>query len=291
MKIAGFTFIRNAVLLDYPVTEAIRSILPLCDAFYVALGNSTDTTSDLIKSLNSDKIITIDTVWNESLRTGGRVLADETNKIFREIPQDFDWAFYIQADEVVHENDLNGIYAEMKKYKNDPKTEGLLFKYRHFYGSYDYVAKSYRWYRKEIRIIRNRKDIFSYRDAQGFRKLPNLKLNVREINAYINHYGFVRNPSSMLKKSKEFENLWAAKNISVADIDENELFDYMQGVHHLELFRETHPDVMRERIERLNWKFEYDLKQNRYTLKDKIRLFCDKNFGWIPGEYRNYHLL
>ena len=41
MKVTGFTFIRNAVINDYPIAEAINSILPLCDEVVVALGNST----------------------------------------------------------------------------------------------------------------------------------------------------------------------------------------------------------------------------------------------------------
>ncbi|MBM3912615.1 MAG: glycosyltransferase family 2 protein, partial [Sphingomonadales bacterium] len=44
MKVSGFTFIRNAVLLDYPILEAIRSILPLCDEIVVAVGKSEDET-------------------------------------------------------------------------------------------------------------------------------------------------------------------------------------------------------------------------------------------------------
>jgi hypothetical protein len=46
MKVAGFTFIRNAVKNDYPVVEAITSILSICDEFVVALGNSDDGTGN-----------------------------------------------------------------------------------------------------------------------------------------------------------------------------------------------------------------------------------------------------
>jgi hypothetical protein len=48
MKVAGFTFIRNAVKNDYPIVEAINSILPVCDEFVVALGKSEDETDELI---------------------------------------------------------------------------------------------------------------------------------------------------------------------------------------------------------------------------------------------------
>ncbi|MBC7450898.1 MAG: glycosyltransferase family 2 protein, partial [Cytophagales bacterium] len=62
MKVAGCTFIRNAVKYDYPIVEAITSILPLCDEFIVALGNSDDTTEQLIRSIGSPKIKIIHTL-------------------------------------------------------------------------------------------------------------------------------------------------------------------------------------------------------------------------------------
>ena len=169
MKVVGFSFIRNAVKFDYPIVEAIKSILPICDEFVLALGNSNDNTEQLIESINSNKIRILSTTWNDNLREGGRVLADETNKAFYNIPDDADWAFYIQGDEVIHEKYLPVIKESMEKWKDDKNVEGLLFNYTHFYGSYDYIGDSRRWYRKEIRIIRPSKEISSYKDAQGFR--------------------------------------------------------------------------------------------------------------------------
>ena len=192
MKVTGFTFIRNAITYDYPVVEAISSILPLCDDFVVAVGNSDDGTRELIKSIHPDKIRVIDTVWDDSLRTGGRVLAVETDKAFKAIGDDTDWCFYIQGDEVVHEKYHDAIRKGMERWKDDKRVDGLLFKYEHFYGSYDYVGTSTRWYPYEIRIVRNDKNIYSYRDAQGFRKSDEEKLNVKLLDAYVYHYGWVK---------------------------------------------------------------------------------------------------
>ncbi|MGZ3920904.1 MAG: glycosyltransferase family 2 protein, partial [Bacteroidia bacterium] len=140
MKLAGFTIIRNALKYDYPVIEAITSILPICDRFYVGVGNSGDETRKLIESIGSDKIEIIDTIWNDSLREGGLVLSDETNKVFDKIPVEYDWCFYIQSDECVHENDLDKIKEACVKYKNDKNVDGLLFNYKHFYGQYNYIG-------------------------------------------------------------------------------------------------------------------------------------------------------
>src|SRR5256885_12387218 len=119
MKVSGFTIIRNAIKYDYPVLEAITSILPLCDEFVVAVGNSSDGTLDLVKWIKSPKIKIIETVWDDSLREGGRTFALETDKALQGIAPDSDWAFYIQADEAVHEKYYPSIRAAMEKYKDD----------------------------------------------------------------------------------------------------------------------------------------------------------------------------
>lgn len=184
MKVTGFTFIRNAVINDYPIAEAIQSILPICDEFIVAYGKSDDETLALIKQINSPKIKIIETVWDDSIREGGKTFAIETDKAYAQISDDTDWAFYIQGDEIVHEKYLPFIKAAMEANLSADKVEGLLFKYLHFYGSYDYTASSRRWYRNEIRVLKFDKAVKSYRDAQGFRK-DNRKIRVKPIDAYI----------------------------------------------------------------------------------------------------------
>ncbi len=106
MKVTGFTFIRNALKYDYPVVQAIRSILPLVDDFVVAVGRSEDETLALIRSIDPTKIKIVETIWDDSQREGGKVLALETDKAFQAISQEADWCFYLQGDEVIHENIL-----------------------------------------------------------------------------------------------------------------------------------------------------------------------------------------
>ncbi len=165
MKVSGFTIARNVVRADYPLEEAIRSIEPLCDEIIVAVGKSDDNTREFVQSLNIDKLIIVDTVWDDNLREGGKVLADETNKALNACSSDSDWLFYIQADECVHEDDLIKIKNTMENCLNDPHIDGLLFDYLHFYGSYDFLGDSRRWYNQEIRIIRNNKGIKCWKDA------------------------------------------------------------------------------------------------------------------------------
>ena len=287
MKVAGFTIIRNAIKYDYPVVEAITSILPLCDEFIVAVGNSEDETLQLIKSINSPKIKIIETVWDDALRQGGQVLAIETNKAFDAISADTDWCFYIQSDECVHEKHLASIKEAMQKYKDDKQVDGLLFNYVHFYGTYNYVGNSRRWYRKEIRIIRNDKAIRSYKDAQGFRKTDNSKLNVKPISAEIYHYGWVKPPKAQQAKQENFHKMWHDDEWMKKNIAEVEEFDYSQ-IDSLEEFKGTHPSVMKQRVSAANWNFKFDRSQIKISTKDKILLLIEKTTGWKVGEYRNY---
>ncbi len=290
MKISGFTFVRNAVKYDYPVVESITSILPAVDEFIVSVGNSTDNTLDLIQSINSPKVKIVHSVWDESLKTGGKVLAVETDKAFAQIAGDSDWAFYLQADEVVHEKYLEIIRTAAEQYLNNPSVEGLLFKYLHFYGTYDYVADSRRWYNHEIRIIRNDRSISSYRDAQGFRKAGR-KLNVKEIDAYIYHYGWVKAPAVQMQKCYSSGKFWGGDSYVEPKHSNQELFDYSTDADSLALFQDTHPQVMIQRIRRQSWEFNFDLRRKQLSLKDSILHIIEKKTGKRLFDYRNYRII
>lgn len=289
MKVSGFTFVRNAIKFDYPVVEAINSILPVCDEVIVAVGNSDDNTLNLIKSINSPKIKIVETVWDDSKREGGRVLAEETDKAFKHISIDSDWAFYIQGDEVVHEKYLDEIKAQMLRYKDNKRVEGLLFNYKHFFGSYDYIGDSRNWYRREVRIIKNDSSIYSYRDAQGFRK-EGRPLFVKPIDAEIYHYGWVKPPVLQQAKRRSFDKLWHDDEWVEKHNASGENFDY-SNVDSLSLFKGTHPQVMLDRIKKKNWQFDFDISKKNFSFKDKILYFIEKKTGWRVGEYKNYKIL
>jgi hypothetical protein len=286
MKVCGFTIVRNAIKYDYPVVESIRSILPLCDKVVVAAGNSDDGTLDLIKSIDKEKIVIIETVWDDKLREGGSVLAVETNKAMDAIAADFDWCFYIQADEVIHENSYPVIQNAMKKWVDVPEVEGLLFKYHHFWGTYDYLGINRQWYKHEIRIIRNNKQIRSYRDAQGFR-LNNRKLNVKPIDAYIYHYGYVRPPAIMKEKMKDFSELYHSNDNLKKEVQRISNFKY-EEVDAVKQFTGSHPSILKKRIEGMVWSVKIDQKQFKMNLKDRLLFVFERLFKYRLFEYKNY---
>lgn len=291
MKVGGFTFIRNAVKNDYPVVEAITSILPICDEFVIALGNCEDDTEELILGINSPKIRIIRTIWDDSLREGGVVFANQTDIAFNNLSADVDWAFYIQGDECVHEKYLPLVKKEMENNLSNNAVEGLLFKYLHFYGSYDYYGHSRRWYRREIRILRNNKAIHSYRDAQGFR-LDGRKIQVKLIDAYIYHYGWVKPPDGLKNKLKNFNQFYHTDEWLKSNIPETFEFDY-KNADRLIQFTDTHPKVMQNRINSINWKLNLDIKKlsKKMSFRRKALQKIEDLTGWRVSEYRNYKLI
>ncbi len=289
MKISGFTIIKNAVLNDYPIVEAILSILPVVDEMIVLIGNSKDDTTQLIQNINSPKIKIHHSVWDTVTHTNGTVLAAETNKAFDLVSPDSHWAFYIQADEVVHEQYHAAIIKACTQYKYDIKVEGLLFNYLHFYGTYDYVGDSRKWYDKEVRIIRNDKKIRSYRDAQGFR-FNGHKLNVKPAGAFIYHYGWVRSPETIMAKNLHVREVWHSGTDAIV-INPKDLAHNFESFDSLKRFDGAHPQVLQNRINNKNWHYELDISKKHFSLKNKLLYYFEKLTGIRPFSFTNYRLL
>ncbi|MDE3125687.1 MAG: glycosyltransferase family 2 protein [Bacteroidota bacterium] len=289
MKISGFTIIKNAIINDYPIVEAITSILPIVDEMIVLVGDSDDNTLQLIESINNSKIKIHHSVWDKSLQSGGTVLAVETNKAFQLINPESTWAFYIQADECVHEQYHAAILDACKTHQYNVKVEGLLFRYLHFYGTYDYVGDSRTWYNHEVRIIRNDKRITAYKDAQGFR-IGNQKLWVKPANAYMYHYGWVKSPEQMMRKNKNMAAFWNHASIQAIANSPQQVYNF-EEYDSIEKFTGTHPAVMKQRIAAKNWQINLDVTKKRFPFKDKLLYHFEKLTGIRPFDFRNYRLL
>lgn len=290
MFISGFTIIKNAVKNDYPIVEAITSILPVVNEMIVLVGDSEDATTDLIRSINDSKVKVHTSVWNKALQSGGAVLADETNKAFQLINPNADWAFYIQADEVVHEKYHDAIVEGCRKYKNDKRVQGLLFKYVHFYGTFDYIGDSRRWYSHEVRIIKNDKSISAYRDAQGFRK-GNIRLNAKRIDASIYHYGWVKNPEQMKEKMKDVVKYWVADANQIEQLKQSvDVFNF-EDFDSIKRFDGTHPEVMQQRIKQQNWNVNLNPKKKKLSLKNRFLYLIERMTGVRLFEFKNYKIL
>lgn len=289
MKISGFTIIRNAIINDYPAVEAISSILPVVDEMIVSVGKSDDDTEGLIRSINSSKIKIVHSEWDLSKLPGGKVMAIETDKAFKEISTESAWAFYIQCDEVAHEQYHAAIRKACEQYEHQKEVLGLVFNYVHFYGTYDYYGNSRRWYNKEIRIIRNDARISSYRDAQGFR-IDGKRLPCKLIDASIYHYGWVKNPKLMDHKLRNLSKNWMGKEMKKRIDSIEGVFNYDE-YDSMEIFKGTHPQVMQKRISEKNWHVEIDVTRKRFTFKKWVMYILEKITGKRLFSFRNYEII
>lgn len=313
MKISGFTMVRNATKLYYPVKASISSILPIVDEFVIALGNcdDDDQTLEEINSIGSDKIRIIHTEWDLDKYPNGMEYAHQTDIAKNACTGD--WLFYLQADEVIHEKDLPVIKNRCESLLHDKEVEGLLFDYIHFWGDYKHYIKSHAWYAREIRIIRNNPDIHSWRDAQSFRRIPGFnykdynqkedtyKLKTVKANASIYHYGWVRPPRYMQKKYVSFVSDYKGKKDAHLFLKYKQPeFDY-GDLDRLHYFNQSHPAVMQEMINKFNWQDQLNesKRQKNGTVhkheKWKHRLLSMIENKIMGGEqiftFKNYELL
>lgn len=284
MLISGFTFIKNGILLDYPFLESIKSMLPIVDELVVVCGDSTDNTKQAILDLNEPKIRIIDSIWDADNRVGGFELAVQTNIALDHI-KGF-WGLYLQGDEVLHEDYLNTVRSACEEYLNDSEVEGLLFKYKHFYGSYQYIGIERGWYRQEVRVVRNLPTVRSFKDAQGFR-IADRKLSVKSIEAEIYHYGWVRTPEALQKKLELVNPLWHDDQWMQKNVHEQQSFNYDHSKL-LAAFKGTHPAEMKERIARLFWTFPYDPAKVKVSFIERLSLLFERLTGIRIGEYKNF---
>lgn len=307
MTISGFTIIKNAIKLDFPVVEAIRSVLDLVDEFVIRVGKSDDDTEELIRSIDSPKIRIVHCDWDTSTyKVNGMIYAHETDLALKECKGD--WCFYIQGDEVLHEAGIPKIREACEKYLHDERVEGFLLKYWHFWGDYDhYIDARHFAYPKEIRIVRNKPDIHSWRDAQSFRTIPGFdrkdyfqkegtaKLGCVVLDAYMFHYGWSRDPRCMVKKRIAQDAVYSG----VEKEQTEEYYDY-GNMSCWPRFRKSHPAVMADRLAKMDWakllRYEgaYTDMKKKFGFKYRIFNFIENHFmceGARIGGFRNYKIV
>ncbi|HEU5303771.1 MAG TPA: hypothetical protein VFU40_03925 [Gemmatimonadales bacterium] len=286
VKVSGFTIVRNAIKLDFPVEPSIRSILPLCDEVVVNVGRSEDETLDLVRSIDDPRIRILETEWDMSRRN--TVLGFETHRAMQACRHP--WGVYIQADEVLHERGAGELAAAIQAADGDPRIEGLLVRYVHFYGGFDTVATHRRWYRREVRSVRllPELDIRPYQGAQGFRVGPrHRKIRARITGAEVYHYGWARPARALREKRDLGRTMYPWRNADVS----RPLLAWMPG---LKPFTGTHPAAARDWIEarrhdpgrviepkRFRWRF----------LRYYVSAAIERLTGVRVFEFRNYKIV
>ena len=269
MKVSAFTFIKNGQILGYPFLQSIQSILPIVDEFVINVGASEDETLDMIRSIQDKKIRIIQSKWNDGMHNRGYVYGQQ--KMIAQFNCTGDWAFYIEGDEVYHEEDLEKIHKSMKLHLNDSKVEALVFDFKHFYGNANTILDSPGWYRKEARIIKN--SVRSYApDGLFWLVLESNKKGrypwAKHTGASCYHYGWVRSQDQMNLKSTKVQKYWGGDPVKI---------DYTQMDQSIiRPFQGTHPKIVENWLPKDIGIFEVDSsykltqKQKNHRFKIKI---------------------
>jgi hypothetical protein len=274
MKVSAFTFIKNGQILGYPFLQSIKSVLSIVDEFVINVGESEDNTLELIKTISNPKIRIIESTWNDSMQDRGYVYGQQ--KMIAQFNCTGDWAFYVEGDEVYHENDLEQISKSMKLHLNDSNVEALVFDFIHFYGNSNSVLNSPGWYRSEARIIKN--SVRSYApdglfwvvlDSNKKGRYPKAKHT--GVTCY--HYGWVRSEEQMNLKSSKVQKYWGGEPIKV---------DYSQmDPTIIQKFHNTHPKIMRDWIPKNSGLYKVDsaYKPTRKQMKHRLMIKLENLFG------------
>ena len=285
MKVSAFTFIKNGQVLGYPFLQSIKSVLPIVDEFVINVGESEDDTLALIESISSAKIRIIYSKWNDSMQDRGFVYGQQ--KMIAQYNCTGDWAFYVEGDEVYHENDLEKIRESMKVNLNDQNVEALVFDFIHFYGNSNSYINSPGWYRSEARIIRN--SVRSYApDGLFWLVLDSNKEGrypkARHTGAICYHYGWVRSEEQMNLKSKKVKKYWG---------ENYEKIDYSQMDQSIiEEFKGTHPEIIKNWLPKESgiFKTNANYKLTKKQKKHRLMIKLEKFFG-IELSKKHYKLI
>jgi len=284
--ISGFTIVRNAIKLDFPVEASIRSILPICDEVVVNVGRSEDDTLDLVRSIADPRIRILETDWDMTRRN--TVLGEETLRAMRACRHP--WGVYIQADEVLHELGARELADAVQRHDGDGRVEGLLVRYLHFYGGFDSIATHRRWYRREVRAVRlgAELDIRPYQGAQGFRVGPShRKIRARLTGAEMFHYGWAR-PTRALREKRELgKTMYPWRNA-------DERLPLLAWIPGIQPFRAAHPAVAREWVAARRHDPDRVIEPRRFRWRF-LRYYVSGAIERLTGvrvfEFRNYTIV
>jgi glycosyltransferase involved in cell wall biosynthesis len=297
MKVSGFTFVRDAIRLDYPIVESIRSILPIVDEFVVNVGASNDGTIDLVRRITSPKLKIVESAWNPNLSSGGYVLAQQTNIALFNCTGD--WAIYLQSDEAIHERDHAQLLALMARYRTDDRVEGLVLQRVSFYGDYETILNMHPL-RCELvcRVVKPHRFVLSRGDALGFTVHPKYKemghrIRVVDSGLDLFHYLDVRSPATSKVFIEQKSKFWI--DGSERNPHQLEIHDHYYNQFPRQFvmeYRGSHPASMQPRIQAHQTRL--DLKSPRWRTKLTaverklyLRTKLIDLFGWRIGPGRS----
>lgn len=199
MKLAGATFIRNGITYDYCYRETIECLLEFCDHVFVVDAGSDDGTCEDIETITSPNLTLIKRPKQEWIATEGkgRTKLCYFTDIALKAADDagYDYTFYLQCDEIVHERSYPYIREAIKS-----NTSGYLCERINLWGSpYTKLNVPQNRMPCSTQVVRlTQSEHRSYGDAESL-AVPILNIDwVDKITMY--HMGFVRRREVMKDK-------------------------------------------------------------------------------------------
>lgn len=216
------------------------------------------------------------------MKKEGLLLAQQTNYSLRECRGKY--CQYLHADEVLHEAELSKIHNAVLEMEKNPKIQGLVFDYLHFYGNSDTIKHSADIYRREVRLVRNLIGAKALKNIQGFKGPNDEKLRCLPVEAHIYHYGLALKQELLKTRNEILKEL----------VPTHRAPDEYAHVWGLKPFAGQHPQYMKNWIEKnknalapLELPSKHQAKNIAFALSD----FIEDLTGIRPGEYKSYKWL
>lgn len=286
MEVSAFTFIRNAVKLDYPIREAIVNLLPMVDEFIVNVGRLGDEPDDgtlgLVQSIDSPKVRIIQSQWNPHLSTGAYVYAQQTDVALMNCQGQ--WGIYVQCDEIIHEQDFDLLTDAMRRYRDDRRVDGLSLQQLNFWGDYRTLFNVRPWVgRRKCWVVKPHHFVLSRGDAANFTVHPKYKergrkLRVMATDARQFHYGAVKSLAAISAKRENEQRFWSAGAVDMAQLTE-QLYYRQYPRRFFTEFSGEHPAVMADRI--AGHEVHLDLNHSGWRHELTGREAWQQCLGWL----------
>jgi len=241
---------------DYPLYEAVHSLLPVVDRYFICECYSNDGTyAEVMKWAGGEpKIVLKRHPWGDHY-----TIQQEIANCLLRLVGNGDWCFKLDADEVIHEDSwelfraLPGILQEQGKV-------GARFHYTHFVGNYDTEFDF--MYRRVRRFMQHGHGWTWDGDACQLTTtgLGNGEMDAQfaDVDVEIYHYGKVHAPGVALHKEQDFQALYtdigfpdprlAQMREAIGEMDYYYLFEEAIKRGEFREFTGTHPAIMAGRI-------------------------------------------
>jgi glycosyltransferase involved in cell wall biosynthesis len=243
-KLTGVTMVRNGIQYDYCFLETIRCLEAMCDEVIVVVPDCTDDTFDtVIANVNHTKtaVVTPTLKWDEV--QGKEKLSVFSNFGLNLVTEGY--VFYLQADEIVHENSFAWIRQAVKRGSNGY----MVHRINLWNTPYEELSVPHEKMPCSAYVIRLAKaGSYCVDDAESL-AVDGLDISLQD-KIDIFHYGFVRQRDVMKAKVINMQQQVFAMENYDSRLDQSEIFNPFAFFTKEELkpIDKTHPKFIKEWI-------------------------------------------